>query len=47
MISFDTNILIYATATGADDRAGRARELLARAIRAKNSVLGICLLLDA
>jgi predicted nucleic acid-binding protein len=39
MISFDTNILIYATATGADERAGRARELLARGIRAANSIL--------
>ena len=39
MISFDTNVLIYATAVGADERARRARELLARAIRAANSVL--------
>jgi predicted nucleic acid-binding protein len=39
MISFDTNILIYATAAGADERAGRARELLARAMRAANSIL--------
>ncbi len=39
MISFDTNVLIYATAAGADERARRARELLARAIRAANSVL--------
>jgi predicted nucleic acid-binding protein len=39
MISFDTNVLIYATATGADKRANRARELLARAMRATNSVL--------
>jgi predicted nucleic acid-binding protein len=39
MISFDTNVLIYATATGADDKASRARELLARTIRAANSIL--------
>jgi predicted nucleic acid-binding protein len=39
MISFDTNILIYATATGADERAARARELLARAMRPANSIL--------
>jgi predicted nucleic acid-binding protein len=39
VISFDTNILIYATAAGADDRANRARDLLARAMRATNGVL--------
>jgi len=39
VISFDTNILIYATAAGADERARQARDLLARAIRAANSVL--------
>jgi predicted nucleic acid-binding protein len=40
MISFDTNVLIYATATGADERAHRARDLLARAMmQAANSVL--------
>jgi predicted nucleic acid-binding protein len=39
MISFDTNVLIYATAAGADEKASRARELLARAIRAANSIL--------
>lgn len=39
MISFDTNVLIYATAAGTDDKANRARELLARAMRAGNSVL--------
>ena len=37
MISFDTNVLIYATA--ADEKASRARELLARTIRAANSIL--------
>jgi predicted nucleic acid-binding protein len=39
MISFDTNILIYATAASADEKASRARELLTRAIRATNSIL--------
>jgi predicted nucleic acid-binding protein len=39
MISFDTNVLVYATAAGADERANRARDLLARAMRAGNSVL--------
>jgi predicted nucleic acid-binding protein len=39
MISFDTNVLIYATATGVDDKVSRARELLARTIRAANSIL--------
>jgi predicted nucleic acid-binding protein len=39
MISFDTNVLIYATAASADERANRARDLLGRAIRAGNSVL--------
>jgi predicted nucleic acid-binding protein len=39
MISFDTNVLIYATAASADERGNRARDLLARAMRAGNSVL--------
>jgi len=39
MISFDTNVLIYATAADADERASRARDLLARAMRAGNGVL--------
>src|SRR6516164_9182683 len=39
MISFDTNVLIYATAADADERANQARDLLARAMRAGNSVL--------
>ena len=39
MISFDTNVLVYATAAVADDRASRARELLARAMRATTSIL--------
>jgi len=37
---FDTNVLIYATVTGADQRARRARHLSARAMmQAANSVL--------
>ena len=39
MISFDTNVLIYATAVDADERASRARDLLARAMQAGNGVL--------
>jgi predicted nucleic acid-binding protein len=39
VISFDTNVLIYATAAGADERANRACDLLGRAMRAANSVL--------
>jgi predicted nucleic acid-binding protein len=39
MISFDTNVLVYATAVIADDRVSRARDLLARAMRAATGVL--------
>ena len=39
MISFDTNVLVYATAARADDRVSRARDLLARAMRVTTSVL--------
>jgi predicted nucleic acid-binding protein len=39
MISFDTNVLVYATAALADDRVSRARDLLARAMRAGTGVL--------
>lgn len=39
MICFDTNVLVYATATIADAKVRRARELLARAMRAANGVL--------
>jgi predicted nucleic acid-binding protein len=39
MISFDTNVLVYATATGSDARVSRARDMLARAMRATNTVL--------
>jgi predicted nucleic acid-binding protein len=39
MISFDTNLLVYATAAIADDKVTRARELLTRAMRAANGIL--------
>ena len=39
MISFDTNVLVYATAALADDRVSRAQDLLARAMRATTSIL--------
>jgi predicted nucleic acid-binding protein len=39
MISFDTNILVYATAAISDEKVTRARDLLARAMRAATSVL--------
>jgi predicted nucleic acid-binding protein len=39
MITFDTNILVYATASVADARVERARDLLARGMRASSSVL--------
>ena len=39
MISFNTNVLVYATAALADDRVSRARDVLARAMRATTSVL--------
>ncbi len=39
MIGFDTNVLIYATAADADEKARRARDLVARAMRGGNSVL--------
>jgi predicted nucleic acid-binding protein len=39
MISFDTNVLVYATAARADDRVSRAQDLLARAMRATTSIL--------
>jgi predicted nucleic acid-binding protein len=40
MISFDTNVLVYATATAtaSDERVSRARDLLARAMQATNAV---------
>ena len=39
MVSFDTNVLVYATASAADAKAERARDLIARAMRAATSVL--------
>jgi predicted nucleic acid-binding protein len=39
VISFDTNILVYATASISDDRVSRARDLLARAMQAATSIL--------
>jgi predicted nucleic acid-binding protein len=39
MISFDTNVLVYATAARDDDRVRRAQDLLARAMRATTSIL--------
>jgi predicted nucleic acid-binding protein len=39
VISFDTNILVYATASVSDDRVSRARDLLARAMQAATSIL--------
>lgn len=39
MISFDTNVLVYATASISDEKVTRARDLLARAMRAATSVL--------
>jgi predicted nucleic acid-binding protein len=39
MVSFDTNILVYATVSISDEKVTRARDLLARAMRAATSVL--------
>jgi predicted nucleic acid-binding protein len=39
MLSFDTNVLVYATAARADARVSRAQDLLARAMRATTSIL--------
>ena len=39
MISFDTNILVYATASISDVRVMRARDLVARAMRTASCVL--------
>jgi predicted nucleic acid-binding protein len=39
MISFDTNILVYATASVADAKALRARDLIGRAMRAGWTIL--------
>jgi predicted nucleic acid-binding protein len=39
MINFDTNVLVYATASISDVKVMRARDLIARAMRAASSVL--------
>jgi predicted nucleic acid-binding protein len=39
VISFDTNVLVYATASISDMKVLRARDLIARAMRAASSVL--------
>ena len=39
MISFDTNILVYATTSISEVKVRRARDLIARAMRAASSVL--------
>jgi predicted nucleic acid-binding protein len=39
MISFDTNVLVYATASVSDAKVIRARDLIARAMMAGSSVL--------
>ena len=39
MVSFDTNILVYATIAAPDARTKRARELIVRAMRAGWSIL--------
>ena len=39
MVSFDTNVLVYATASISDVKVIRARALIARAMRAASSVL--------
>jgi predicted nucleic acid-binding protein len=39
MVTFDTNILVYATGSVPDVKAVRARELIGRAMRAERSVL--------
>ncbi len=39
MISFDTNVLVYATASISDVKAMRARDVIARAVRAASSLL--------
>jgi len=39
MISFDTNVLVYATSSGNDVRARRARDLITRAMGAASTIL--------
>src|SRR6266436_4810534 len=39
MVSFDTNILVYATTAGTDVKAQRARDLIARSMQTGSSLL--------
>ncbi len=39
MVTFDTNILVYATAAAPDAKAKRARDLIVRGMRSGCSVL--------
>jgi predicted nucleic acid-binding protein len=39
MVTFDTNILVYATASISDEKVARARDLVARAMQAVTSIL--------
>jgi predicted nucleic acid-binding protein len=39
MVTFDTNILVYATASISDEKVARARDLVARAMQAGTSIL--------
>jgi predicted nucleic acid-binding protein len=39
MVTFDTNVLVYATASIGDAKALRARELLTRALKGRESIL--------
>ena len=39
MVSYDTNVLVYATASISDVKVARARDLIARAMRAASSIL--------
>jgi predicted nucleic acid-binding protein len=39
MVSFDTNVLVYATASISDVKVMRARDLIVRAMQAASSVL--------
>lgn len=39
MVSFDTNVLVYATARLADIKVVRARDLIARAMAAASSIV--------
>jgi predicted nucleic acid-binding protein len=39
MVTFDSNVLVYATASISDSKADRARELINRAMRTESSIL--------